>query len=101
MVVTESQLREKQLMRNAVSSEGFQLIVQKLNTAARALQNDYDSCVFATEAGIAKAMKIQAMREVILDHIPKLIEDIITVDASRDEPKPWTFRAWLKSLKGA
>lgn len=90
--------REKALMAQAVSSEGFQLLMVELNRRAVALNNEYDRCTFANEQGIAKAMKIQATREVILDHIPQIVESIITFEDPKDEPKSWSFISWLKSF---
>lgn len=88
---------EKVHIQTDLSREGFQLIMKKLRKAAESAREEYDNCNFATEAGIAKAMKIQATREVILDHIPALLEGMMNADQQPEE-EPWSFIQWLKGI---
>lgn len=90
-------LHEKTIMQEDMAREGFQLIMLKLHKAAEQLNEEYDRCTFANEAGIAKALKIQATREVILDHIPKLIESILNIDIMEEKNK-WSFSTWIKEV---
>lgn len=95
-------LQEKELLVKGLEHPGTQMIMIKLQAAARASMLDYDNCDFATERGREVAHRIQARRYVILTEIPRMIDEIINVDIPRAESgrNKWRFNAWLEQVKG-
>ena len=100
MAQTEAQLRyQKALLAADLASPGVQMLFYRLHRKAEAMAEDYDKINFATESGIAHAMRIQALRDVIQIELPEMIEKIMNVDESAIQGKrPWTFLGWIKSL---
>ena len=94
-------LQEKELLVKALDHPGTQMIFVKLQNMARASMLDYDSCDFATERGREVAHRIQARRYVILNEIPRMIDEIINVDLpqAQDGRKKWRFTAWLTQVR--
>ncbi len=79
--------KEKELMQDALNHPGTKILMQKLQGAADALGNKYDTAVEYRDF-----MKIQQLRAVLKVELPRIIENIV----NRDEDEKWSFREWLK-----
>jgi hypothetical protein len=96
----ERLLQEKVLLVKGFEHPGTQMIFLKLKDMARASLHDYDNCDFATERGREMAHRIQARRYVILQEIPRIIDEIINVNMPREDGKKvWKFNAWLEGIR--
>lgn len=93
-------LEEKAILVRALDNPGVQIIFLKLKNMAKASIYDYDNCDFDTERGREVAHRIQARRYVILQEIPRIIDEIINVDLPRvDGKRSWRFNQWLETVK--
>lgn len=81
------------LLRQAMATPGFQMILKALDEYADGLQREYDGVNFVTEPD--RAMRIQLTREIIKVDMPKIMEKIMNID--KPEPR-WSFKAWLRSV---
>lgn len=98
---TERLLKEKAALLRAFEHPGTQMIFLKLKDAAKASMYDYDNCDFATDRGREMAHRIQARRYVILQEIPRMIDEIINVDIPREEngKRKYKFSLWLEQKR--
>jgi hypothetical protein len=81
------------LMRQAMATEGFQLIMRSLDKYADDLQKEYDGINFVKDPD--RAMRIQLTREIIKVDIRKIMEKIMNID--KPDPR-WSFKVWLRSI---
>lgn len=93
-------LEEKAVLAKSLQDLGVQMIFIKLKNMAKVSVYDYDNCDFNTDRGREMAHRIQARRYVILQEIPRIIDEIINVDIPREEGKlKWRFHTWLKQIQ--
>ena len=78
---------DKEILREWMRHPGTQLMAHKLRSAAKGILKQYDTCP------PDKLVRYQITRNILLNEIPRIIEDIV----NKDEPqaKKWNWRKML------
>jgi DNA repair exonuclease SbcCD ATPase subunit len=74
--------------------EAFHHILAKLIATAEEMQRQYDTIDFAREP--EKAIRIQMYRRIVMQEIPRMIENIMNHDRPEDRGR-FKFWTWLKT----
>lgn len=81
------------LLLQGMAQPGFKLVMQELRKYADNQTEKYDDINVLTDPGAM--MRVQITRDVILNGIPGILEEIM----NKDKPAPkWSFMEWLRGF---
>lgn len=96
-------LHEQSKLKEALTSEGMQIILQKLQAVAeKTIEEEAKADPFKQPGEIVKARQL---RYVIKTLIPQILEGLVNFDPDAPDYRvapneEWTFIGWLKALAG-
>lgn len=96
-------LNEQQIMREAINTDGVQLLFQKLQAVSDSMERKQLALDPFTQA--AEIKRSQEFRYVVNEFFPHIIEGLINYDAEAPDKqvpprKRWKFITWLHALTG-